>query len=139
MDSIVWMPVIVRWLHLMAVVVAVGGAIFMWVALKTDNPGQREEIMRRWRGVVHGAIGVLLLTGFYNFMKVMATKPPPLYQTLFGTKFLMACTIFALVFLLTSKRELAGFNKHRRCWQTLTIVLGTVVVFISMILQTLSH
>jgi uncharacterized membrane protein len=72
-----FLPLISRWLHILAAMAAVGGPMFIRLALfpaadATLPDEQRrslhEQLRRRWSKVVMVAILFLLASGFYNFV-----------------------------------------------------------------------
>src|SRR5438876_3480500 len=77
-----WVNVLSRWLHVLSAVILVGGIVFVGLALMPAMAGQeasvRQAVMgpvvRRFKILVHSAIGLLLLTGFYNFMVVRSEE-----------------------------------------------------------------
>jgi hypothetical protein len=96
-----------RILHIGAAIVAAGGVAFQLLALQPtlrslpddQRIEVREKIVARWFQVVMICIGLLLLTGFINFIafKVPELRDKPyknLYHTLFGIKFILALAVF---------------------------------------------
>ncbi len=66
------MRIVIHWMHLMAAVTWIGGMLFLSLVAvpvlkpRTADPGQAElfrAMARRFRLIVWGAIGVLLITG----------------------------------------------------------------------------
>ena len=77
------LPLISRWIHILAAVTAVGGMLFMRFVLMpaasqalTDEQhvALRERVMARWGKIVGLSIGLLLITGFYNFVHTGVPK-----------------------------------------------------------------
>ncbi len=119
----------IRLLHVGAAMLAVGAAVFQWralhPALQTVEPAVRrdirESVAARWSIVIVVCIGLLLISGFYNFItvKIPLLREHPskgLYHGLFGVKFLFALASFhaAAVLALPGSRgekyrEKAGF------------------------------
>lgn len=139
-----------RWLHITAAVTAAGGAIFMKLALHpasetlAEEPRRalREAVRARWAKVVGMAIGVLLLTGLYNFLMIVQryNLPRPWYHMAFGIKFLAALVVFFLASILVGKTELAQKLRARAAgWLTLLVGLILLVLALSSFLKTLPH
>ena len=103
-----------RWAHVFTAVVLVGGAVFQRIALlpvlkglpEDQRNALREQITARWARVIHVGIGVLLLTGFYNYLN--ATGQDPLYHSLVGTKILLAIAVFFIASALVGRAEDKG-------------------------------
>lgn len=143
MDEIGLLPLASRWLHVLAGITALGGAIFMRYvllpaaesALNADEHTRlRDALSRRWKMVLHSCILIFLLTGFYNFLAVTAPKHSGqgMYHMLFGVKFLCALALFFLAIAVSSKGEkLAKFRKERKKWLGVIVALGVVIVMIS--------
>ena len=101
-----WFAILFRWIHILAAITAVGGTIFMRMALVPSVPVLSEEqrkllheqVRSRWVKFVMGAILFLLLSGFYNFFRRINVgfdaDYKRLYNMLFGIKFLLALVIF---------------------------------------------
>src|SRR5262245_24220656 len=104
-----------RWLHILSAIAAVGGTIFIRfvflpAAISVLDPEKlkalRQVLMNRWRKIVHSCVGLLLITGFINFMYAMKTHPNPLYHSIFGIKFLLALVVFYFAIMLSLGREI---------------------------------
>lgn len=144
MQSIPWLTLLVRYLHLLAMAITVGGAFYMrFIQLKPaqqnlDAATQlqlRQAMMQRWRLVLHIAVTVLLITGFYNLMVALAGKPGHLYHLIFGIKFIAAMGLFMLVILLASRHERPKFEQHRSRYMLVAVILGLVIVLLSLMLK----
>jgi uncharacterized membrane protein len=146
-----WLALVLRWLHILAAVAAVGGPIFMRVALvpaAADLPEDArsalaEGVRRRWAKLVMAAILFLLVSGLWNFFTINASfkaaglKIPALYHPLFGVKFLLALGIFYVASSLAGRSPAtARFRENARYWLTVNVVLGILVICISGILRT---
>jgi|SRR6478672_5259191 len=97
MDAI--LPIFVRWLHLTAVIVLVGGLYYARFVVGELSP--------RFKPMAYWAIGAILVSGTYNLL----SKPayPPHYQAWFGIKVLLALHVFAVTVLYRGKlRSLTG-------------------------------
>lgn len=130
-------PILILWLHLLGVVVWVGGLVFQLLVLApifkrgTASVEQLRFSMQldiRFRYVMWPAVGLVLLTGLYNVMNVLyattlaGAAPAPKFARLLGVKLLLATLMIALqaiqrfavhprlVALL--RRQLAGSTDH---------------------------
>jgi uncharacterized membrane protein len=144
-----FLGVVLRWMHILAAITAVGGTIFSRVALLPaasslpDDPRRAllEGIRSRWSKFVAAAILLLLVSGLWNFMQMeRAYKLGALYHALFGIKFLLAFAIFFLASALNGRSALAQkLRANARWWLTVNMTLGILVVCISGVLRGLPH
>lgn len=147
MEHVDFVVLISRWLHIMAVVIAIGGAAYVRLALgpaikdalEPDAGAKlRGAIRSRWAKIVHGCILVLLATGFTNFY-FLAIKPHvesiP-YHALFGPKLLLAMVIFFIATALVGRAP--GLDKMRASsskWLSILLMLAVIVIFLSGLLS----
>lgn len=142
-----WIAIAVRWLHIMGAITAVGGTIFMRLALlpavsqlPDDHRRKLHEAVRsRWSRVVMVAIALLLASGFYNFvLKMRSPGVTSLYQALWGIKFILAMGIFVIASaLMGSSPAFARIRQNARLWLTVNLALAMVVVGLSSVLRSL--
>ncbi|MCH8252193.1 MAG: hypothetical protein IID36_07050 [Planctomycetes bacterium] len=137
-------PLISRWLHLVGVIIAIGGAACLRFAvlpaLKTiSNEDERQrvhEVLRaRWARVVQVSIALIFLTGAANFL-LLALPPkvePMPYHAIFGLKFFAAMFIFFIASALVGKSPgFAGIRAKREKWLTILLLTAAVVVLVSL-------
>jgi len=149
MHDIEVLPLIARWMHILAAVFAVGGVFYVRVVLTSATqavlePEQRETLREalagRWRRVIHTCILLFLASGLYNYLAIVRLRHEgqALYHALFGVKFLLALTVFALAIALTGRaRWSAPLRVNRRTWLTVLLVLATTIILISGILRSI--
>jgi hypothetical protein len=152
-----YLAYILRLMHVLAVITAVGGMVFIRFALlpamATLGDEQRrslhETVRVRWSRIIQLSILFLLVSGLVNFiMFIRAAKQWPqewhdtyysTYQMLFGIKFLLALAVFALASILTGRS--GGTQKIRdnpRFWLNVNLALALAIVLISGVMR-LSH
>ncbi|MBI3466859.1 MAG: hypothetical protein HY000_27920 [Planctomycetes bacterium] len=145
---------VLRWMHILAASAAVGGTIFMRLALlpaavstlpDDQHRSLREAIRSRWAPIVMAAIAFLLISGFYNYL-VYSTKldiPRPyrgIYHGLFGVKFILAFIVFFLASALVGRSPaMDRFRQQAKLWQSLNLALVVIIVLISGVLRTISN
>jgi uncharacterized membrane protein len=144
-----FLSVVLRWMHILAAITAVGGTIFSRVALLPaasslpEDPRRTllEAIRSRWSKYVAAAILLLLVSGLWNFMQMEKTyKLGAAYHALFGIKFLLAFAIFFLASALNGRSALAQkLRANARCWLSVNMTLAILVVCISGVLRGLPH
>lgn len=132
------LAVISRWVHVGTAIVLVGGTAFLNLAVLPSLEGDSADLMNRirgkWKKVVHAGIALFLLSGFYNYLVVMAPKHAgdKLYHPMVGTKILLAFGIFFLASALVGRS--AGTQKFRdnpKKWTGVILLLAAIIVGIS--------
>ena len=91
------------------------------------------SIKRRWKRFVHIGILLFLISGFYNYSRMVpAHSGDGLYHALVGTKILLALGVFFLAAALVGRSEkLDGFRQNKKKWLTVMVLLTAVIVAIS--------
>jgi uncharacterized membrane protein len=133
---------ILRWLHIMAAATAIGGMVFIFLALlpalaefdETTRGKVHAALRSRWSKVVMASIAVLLITGLVNFFLANSRytfKGTP-YHMLFGIKFLLALVVFFISSLLTGRSGLAEkVRQNARIWVGVNLILVMILVGLS--------
>lgn len=127
---------IVHWLHLVAVVVLVGGTILMRFAVHPASEqleGEAKEtfkraVKRKMTMLVHSSILIVVLTGFYNFVRRATEGIPMYYNIVFMVKFIAAFGALGLAVALTVSSK---FDERRAHWLMLNVLLGLLVILLS--------
>jgi len=142
MDSVDFVAVLSRWVHVGTAIVLVGGTIFLRFILMpaaaqlpdAEHTALRERIMSRWKFIVHTGVLFFLLSGFYNYLVVTRPlhKGDGLYHALIGMKILMALVVFFVAIALTGRSAATEvFRRNARTWLMVNVVLATLIVAIS--------
>jgi hypothetical protein len=142
--------ILLRWLHIVPAVAAGGATLYGVIALlpalgempEADRARLREALARRWRAVFMACTALLLASGILNFIlfQAPAHKGQPLYQALFGVKFLAAMAVFFLGAALTGRSAgLAAIRANARFWTTLSAVLVLAILLVSGVLRGIPH
>jgi uncharacterized membrane protein len=140
-----------RWLHIIAAIVAVGGSTYLCLVLMPiagkvlsheEHERLRQPLMRRWKIFVHTCILLFLVSGFYNY--IVVTLPlhsgQPLYHMMMGVKILLAFAVFALAIGLTSRFGWsAALRAKPRRWLGVLLLCAYVIVLIAGILRMMPH
>jgi len=138
-----------RWAHILAAMVAVGGLFYarygllpaMQVLDEENREKLHEGIRKRWLPWVIGAITLLLASGLANFLIfndaaraweggewMSQTK----YHALFGVKFLLAMGVFYFASGLVGRGEgTAWIRANRAKWLSVTLLLAVAIVMLS--------
>ena len=137
-----WIAVVSRWIHIGTAIVLVGGLVFLRFVLgpaAAQLPDEaherlRELVLAKWKRFIHGGIALFLISGFYNYLVVLAPmhKKDGLYHALMGTKILIAFAIFFLSSALVGRsKAFAGMRANPKLWQGIILALAAVVIGIS--------
>lgn len=139
--------VVLRWMHILAAITAVGGTIFARLALVPSlgvlNEDARtklhEAIRQHWGKPVQVAISFLLISGIINIIiieKTFFVSRVPYYHIVFGIKFVLAFVVFFLASALTGQgKATQRFRDNRRYWLTVNMVLAIIIVCLSGIMR----
>ncbi|MFM9058206.1 MAG: hypothetical protein ACKOSQ_03600 [Planctomycetaceae bacterium] len=142
---------VLRWAHVLAAVVAMGGLVFARVALvpalseldADTRDAIHERIRRRWLPWVSGAIAVLFGSGLVNFLLFNSRVKAEgwaggawmrltNYHFLFGVKFALAMVVFYFASALTGRKAGTQWVRNDRAkWLSVTLGLTVAVVLLS--------
>ena len=138
--NVAWVIIVVlRVLHIASAATLFGGMLYLKqvVAPAADGDDPTQSLYRgqrkAWAMAVMIATTFLLLSGFYNYYRIMTVyeKLPPLYHALFGIKFLLAFFVMYVAAGTAGKTPLAlEMQKHIQKWlnRGLAAVLGIFVL-----------
>lgn len=139
-----WMAVSVlsRWLHVGTAIVLLGGSVYLRYVLmpaaadlpEAEHQRLQQRLMGRWRKFVMAGIGLLLLSGGYNYLAVAIPthKGQGGYHAFLGTKILLALVVFFLASALVGRAKIfETIRENRRKWLAVIIALAAVIVGIS--------
>jgi len=142
--------VAIRFLHLVAAVVWVGGSVFYLAAVgpaaKALGEEVRKGIERRFRDLVQLSIVALLATGAVMTFDRLQLEPGPGYAMTLGIKVALAIWMFVLAQDLANRgrrrlierrlgAEAAASRRGAPSW--LILALGMVVLLLSDVLKTI--
>jgi len=140
--------ILFRYLHISAVILFLGGVVYARQVLSPILSGLPEDLRMqaaagaqlRYRATLYTLLGLIVVSGLYNFLSYDGPKHGQTYQIWFGIKILLVAHILTSAILWTtspygdvtvggkSKRRLAGIG-----------VSGLIVVLISAYLRSLSQ
>ena len=129
-----------RWMHIVPVVLMVGGAYFFRFvylpAAKEHLEGEafealRVSVMERWYTVMKACMVPIIISGFVYYLKVGRVEHDgeALYHALFGVKFILAMVVFTLVSIVYGKKQRLG-DKGPMVG-AITIGLAVVVIVVA--------
>lgn len=142
------LQLIFRWIHIGSAITVVGGTVFMLFVLlpaakeilDEEHLKLRAAVLKRWKWFVHFGIALFLVSGLYNYIKVMAPlhKGDGLYHALMGVKMLLAMGVFGLAEVLVGRSKLAEkLRQNASKFLTINLVLAAIIVMLSGFLRTL--
>ncbi len=147
LQSIDYVVLISRWVHIGSAIVAIGGAVFMRFALlpaasstldEDAHERLREAIRARWARFVHISIVLLLVTGGLNFG--LLAIPPKIqaipYHPIFGLKLVSALFLFFVASALVGRGEgTAEIRADRRKWLSILLAMAAGIILLSGVLN----
>lgn len=143
--SIPVFELIVRWVHLLAVIIAVGGSFFTRFVLipasaslpDTARVEFHRALLARWRPFFHGSMGLLLISGLVRIFQVMPNhQGQPLFHAILGTKILLALILFVIAGCLVSRNPAFDpMRKSQAKWLALILTLAVLVIGLAGVLH----
>lgn len=143
-----FMDVVMQWVHVSSVAVAVGGIFALRFVVCPaaklafpDDEAARDRLARaivsKFKLVVHGAIGLLIVSGGYLLWDSWGLlRSSPAYRHAIEMKILLALGIFFIAIMLTvSKSEPNYFQRNRDCWLAVNFGLALIVIALAAFLR----
>ncbi len=147
-----WLAVLSRIVHILGAILFLGTVFYVGFVLQpalrslSDDEADkvRDATRRPWTLIVMAAAFLLLVTGFYNYIRVITLDRdgtfdlPALYHPLIGVKILLALALFFLVSLLAGRSPLAvRMQSKSPLWINIILLLGVLLVSIAGVLHML--
>lgn len=136
-----YVDVLSRWIHIGTVIVLVGGSAFMRFALMpaaAELPDDQHEALRarifaRWRKIVGIGIGLILISGLYNYVRAIPLhRGQGLYHGLIGSKIIIALVVFFLASALVGRSgKFEPLRQNAKKWLGVLLLLAAIIVGIS--------
>lgn len=137
------------WLHIAAVVTAIGGSAFVLFVLRpallaTLGPEDRERVMEQVRARFHPilwvSIGVIAVTGLAAAGSLQVLRPEVLFGTTYGQmltiKVLLALVLFASALLITLPLPaLARFRERTPQYLRMNVSIAVLIILIAVMLR----
>ena len=129
--------IISRWLHVASAVVLVGGFLLIALAVEPALRGRPDgetlaaDIRQRFKRVAHTAAGLLLITGFYNYLALAIPRARDAgiagpYNGVMGAKMLMGLAVIGISITLLAPVRLSQQSRNR--WLLANVILGLAVL-----------
>ncbi len=126
------LAILSRWVHILGVIVLVGGTFFLrFVVLHAGIPEENRQAMRKPWGIMVGAAALLLIvSGLYNFaLKAVGFELAGIYNGLVLLKVVLGLFVFWLSAVLTGRSDRAQrFRQREKFW--LNIACGGLLVIV---------
>ena len=132
------LPLLFRWMHIIAAIILVGGTLFMRLALApaasaaadSETAELREAIRRKWAKWVMISVGLLMVSGMYNAVKkATGFDLSPTYNVLLLVKIVLAFIAFYLSAVLSGRSNKAlKFREEETKW--LNILCGIMLAIV---------
>jgi hypothetical protein len=151
MDPQFLFNVLMRWIHVASAVAGVGGTIIMRFVLlpvlaSLPNGGEvLDRIRPPFKRVIHSAIGLLFLSGLYNYgvvaipavraAKAAGRLDAAAYHGVMGIKILLSLVLFGIAFALL--KPVPAVHENRKTWLSVNVVLGLVIMLLAAYLRRL--
>jgi hypothetical protein len=148
--------VLMRWLHVGSAAAALGVTLAMRLIVlpaleRLPNGAEVLDALRpKLKAVIHGALGLAIVTGIYNYVVVaipkvraakelaeqtgVATKLTR-YHPVIGVKILLSLALFTLAILLL--KPVPSMHENRKTWLSVNLVLGLLVFLLGAYLRRL--
>ena len=137
-----WLPLPIRWLHILGAAIMVGGLIYLYVCVlpaqgQPDAPPAggpfAERVRRRWAMLVGIASLLLLVSGFVNAATYPLTyKLPAWYHASVLVKFVGGLAVMFLASILAGRSESARrWQARGRTWLGLAVALAVGLVLLA--------
>jgi uncharacterized membrane protein len=136
------------WLHVAAVVLAIGGTSFVVFVLgpsmrRTSGEAQQQifaGIRGRFFPIVWGCIAIIILSGLAAAGSLQVLRPAVLFSTPYGwllsIKIVLALILFACALLITLPGEgLARFRARASQYQRMIVGIAAIIILIAVSLR----
>lgn len=141
------LSIVLRVMHILAAGTAIGGTVFMRVALvpaaqTLADPERRkllDAVRSRWAVPVMISITALLVSGLVNLVVTVRNfEVSSTYHMLFGIKFLLALGVFYIASTLVGRSQAAErFRQQAGFWLAINTLLISLLVVLSAVLRSM--
>ena len=147
MDSMYWIMLVSRILHILGAIILVGGLFYIRTVVTPAVPqvdaatpeqlfGGRRAAWAMWVGI---ASLLLLGTGLWNYIQVMKTheRLASSYHMMAGIKMLTGLALFVLAAILAGRSAAAEtLRRNWRLWLNVCLLLGILTAVLGSFLRT---
>ncbi|HZL88201.1 MAG TPA: hypothetical protein VFB96_07465 [Pirellulaceae bacterium] len=144
-DSLFWLLLILRYMHILGAIALMGGTIFMRFALaptvasldEKTRQNIHDQVRGRWAKFVMIAAALLLISGIANMIlipmnyELSGVVNNKQYNMIVGIKFILALPIFLFASFLAGRSATAKkFQANAPLWMNVNLALALVMVLI---------
>ena len=145
-DSLFWLMLVLRYMHILGAIALMGGTIFMRFALAPTVAGLdektrqsiHEQVRSRWSKFVMLSAALLLVSGIVNMAIIPmyyeisgVVKNNAQYGMITGIKLLLALPIFLFASFLAGRSPTAKkFQAQAPLWMNINLTLALLMVLI---------
>lgn len=139
------MDILSRFLHILFAAWAVGSLIYAYhvlnPAVQAMAPEERNSLLtrisERLRPLALATVVLVLLTGLYNFYRILQGGVAPGYHMAFGIKFLLALHVLSMLFVLSKPPGDPKRDAKRSRLALGALISAVIIVGIGAYLRTL--
>ncbi len=150
LDSMYWLMLVSRVLHILGAIILVGGLFYLRAVVAPASApagnatadqqfGGRRAAWAMWAGI---ATLLLLVPGLWNYLQIikMHERFAPSYHMIAGIKMLLGLALFFLAALVAGRSATAeSLRRKMRRWLTICLILGLVTVVMGSVLRSFPH
>jgi uncharacterized membrane protein len=154
LDSMYWVMLASRILHVFGAIILLGGLFYLRTVVTSvplpfrEGPGEgsftpadaklggRRAVWAMWTGI---ASLLLLVTGLWNYLQMiqMHERLAPSYHMMAGMKMLLGLALFVLAAMLAGRSASAEkLRQNLRLWLNVCLILGIMTVILGSVLRT---
>jgi uncharacterized membrane protein len=130
------LDILSRFLHILAAAWAVGSLFYTYLvlspAVQAMAAGERAQLLgrlsARLQPLALATIALSLLTGLYNFYRILQAGVAPGYHMAFGVKFLLALHVFGMLFVLSKPPSADPGQDAKRSRLALGALISAVII-----------
>ncbi|MEX2304457.1 MAG: hypothetical protein WD733_26175 [Bryobacterales bacterium] len=139
------MDILSRFIHILAAAWAVGSLLYTWYvlspAVQALAAAERDRLLRgiseRLRPLAVSTIVLSLLTGLYNFYRILQGGVAPGYHMAFGIKFLLGLHVLSMLYILSKPPGDAKRDAKRSRLALGSLISALIILGIGAYLRTL--
>jgi uncharacterized membrane protein len=139
------LDILSRFIHILAAAWAVGSLLYTWYvlspAVQALAAAERDRLLRgiseRLRPLAISTILLSLLTGLYNFYRILQGGVAPGYHMAFGIKFLLALHVLSMLYILSKPPGDAKRDAKRSRLALGSLISALIILAIGAYLRTL--
>jgi hypothetical protein len=147
-DSMYWIMLVSRILHILGAIILAGGLFYIRYVVSPVSPpagaepdqffGGRRGTWAKWIGI---ATALLIFTGFWNYVQFSRTyELAKFYHMILGIKILVAFAVFALAALLAGRTNAAESIRQKwGLWINTCLLLALLAVVVGSVLRSFPH